>query len=465
MAKSWRKRGRWSVAAVVFVAATAVAPLLMAGDFATDSREWNGFADFVDTAGQQGVALNETDTLEWRQVSSDDVIAVVYPTDAIDVTSLADFVTQGGRVLLADDFGASRSFIDRLAVERREPAPENLPHRNFIDDDPGWPLFTIEGVHPLLDGVEEVVANHSAVLHNIGGPVIAYDEQGGLVYDMMLGDGRAIVVADPGIFINAMLPVADNQTFAENLWTYLCDGVEECRAWLLIGDFSTRGAFDDEGDSADNESQVGEWIDRLNEKMREAFAELPGTQFLYFLSLFLVLGTVAYLMAVFPWRRARWLSQYIDRHRRSLSPPLTEFDWNIERFTEPDGKINYALPMAILKESFEDLFLDAFDYSRSRRDDRLPAAEIARRFDERYLRGETPVIRKRRREQVEQLLLDLADVPGRHRVFLESDETFSARDMTRLRRRILRVLGWMDLKETYERRSRKIDARHLRSRR
>lgn len=437
----------------------------VAADFAIDSHRWNGLSSFVELTERQGVALRDTNALDWNDVSKDDVVVVIYPQSELDVASLAGFVIDGGRVLLVDDFGASHSFLERLSVERSEPRPQDLPHRNFVDEHRGWPRFTIQGRHPLLEGVDEVVANYPAVMHNVGGAVIGYDDGGGLIYDMKLGEGRAVLVADPGIFINAMLPVAHNRQLATNIWAYLCDGVEECRGWLLIEDFTTQGAYGEVSSQEAEDRDVRERVEALNERVRTALDDLPGTELLYLLGIFLGFGTVAYLMTVFPWRRSRRLSAYIQRHRDELSPPLTEFDWNVERFANPEVRINYALPVAILKESFEELFLDQFGLWPSTPKERPPISELARRFDERYLRGQRPQRRKRRRREVERLLRRLATVPSRHRVFLESDQHFSARDMMRLHRRIERVLDWMGLKESYERRTRELDTRRLRSRR
>ncbi len=448
--------------AVLLVGLVGVSSSVLAGDFDTASQEWNGLADVVALAQDEGLELNEVHTLDWREVSADDVVVVVYPTTELDVANLTRFVIDGGRVLLADDFGMSPSFLERLSIQRTEPDAQQLPHGEFVDDHPGWPRFSVRGEHSLIGDVDEVVANYPAVIHNVGGAVVSYDDDGGLIYDMMLGQGRAVVVADPGIFINAMLPVADNRQLAKNMIHYLCEDVEGCTGWLLVDEFATTGMY---GEADTTREGVAEQVQRFNERMGELFDDLPNSDLLYFLALFLALGTLAYLATVFPWRRARLLSEYFDRYRRDLSPPLTEFDWNMERFIEPDGRINYALPVAILKESFEELFLEQFDLWPSKPGERPSVKGLAQRFDEQFCQGVAPATRKKRRIQVEQLLTDLATVPSRHRVFLESDEYFSARDMIRLHRRIYEVLEWMGLQEAYERRTREIDTRHLRPRR
>lgn len=424
-------------------------------DFAVEGEAWNGLSRFVEIAGD--AELEVVDTLDWKAVADDDVVVIIYPRQPLGVDQVSRFVLAGGRLLLADDFGQSQAVLERLSIGRRTPPPEALPHDQFVDDDRGWPRFIPTGRHPLLEGVDELVANHPAVLYNEGGPVVPYDRDGGLVYDMVLGEGRAVVVADPAIFINAMLPAADNERFANNARDYLCEGVQSCRIWLVAGDFEEQGVFD--GDEGDQDKGLAERVDALNERLRQAFEELAGSQFLFVLAIFLALGLVAYLAVVFPWRRFKPLSHYIDRHRQELSPPSTEFDWNVDRFTDADGSMNYMLPMAILRESFDEVFLDAFGLWPSRPEDRPSMSQLARRFEERYLRGHGPQVRKERRREVEKLLGDLNGIPRRHHVFLESEQSYSARDLRRLYRRVKRVIKWMGLEESYERRSREINAR------
>ena len=443
----------WGILAIAICCPSGVS----ASDFATDSNAWNGLAHFVELGEGLGVDIQEVGTLEWSEVSEDDAIFVIYPRQMLDTDSSAAFLVNGGRMLVADDFGGSQPFLERLSLRRETPSDLAMPHRTFVDDHPGWPIFSIRGRHDLLDGVQEVIANYPAVLYNEGGPVIGYEEGGGLVYDMVLGQGRAVVVADPSLLINVMLEAGDNRSFALNLWQYLCRDTSDCRVWLLIDDFDARGSFD--GGPSSSDDPLADRIDAANQLIREIFEKLPRSELLYFLSIFLVVGAIAYLMAVFPWRRSRQLSSYIGQRRQGLSRPLTEFDWNLERFVEPGGPINHALPVAVLKESFEEHFLRAFELWPTRSKSRPSVHVLAKRFVERYCANQDRSVRRRRQEAVERLLADLARIPSRNRVFMESDDQFSARDMIRLHRRIIEVLEWMGERENYERRTREINGR------
>ncbi len=458
-----RCRG-WSAAAAVMALMMLVPVPAVGGDFDTESVDWHGLSDFVALLEGQGIEQMETDVLDWREVSPQDVIVVVYPEQTPDVAGLAAFLSDGGRVLLADDFGASAPLAERLGIERQEPPADEMPHETFVDDYPGWPVFEPPGEHPLLAGVDQVVANYAAVFEHPDGPVIGYDEEGGFVYDMRLGEGRAVLVADPGILINSMLPVADNRRFVLNATNYLCEQPEGCRMWLLIGDVEFDGEYQTTAPEDEAVETLAERVQTFNQNLREVLEELPGSEVLVLVVLFLALGVVAYLLTLFRWRRAKRLSRYIHRESDELAAPMTEFGWNVKRFTDGTDNINHALPMAILKESFEELFFQGLGLSPEEMKQAPSAALLAKRFEQRYLQEE-PVRRQRsRRRQVKQLLEMLQQVPPRQRVFLESEHRYTARELAQAHRQIRRVLGWMGLKEAYERRTREIEGRVLRSR-
>lgn len=457
--------GRLVSALAVLLLIVGASAAATAADFDTESAEWHGLADFVELLDQQGVEVHERQELSWEQVDAEDVIVMVYPRQTPDVEGLASFLVDGGRVLVADDFGASPPFLERLGIERVEPEDGQLPHDEFVDDEPGWPVLSTPGEHPLLGGIEEVVANYPAVFYHPDGPVIGYDDDGGFAYDMVLGDGRAVLIADPGILINSMLPVADNRQLVTNATTYLCGELDECRLWLMVGDIGFEGSYQPREPQGAALRTVSERVEAFNERLRQVLSQLPGSELLYLVVLFIALGSAAYLMTVFRWRRPRRLSQYMTRQSDQVSEPLTEFDWNVRRFTDSSDSINHALPMAIVKEAFEELFLDQFGLWPPQQG-RIPGPGVlAKRFEDRYLQQEALEQRRQRRRQVQKLLERLAELPDRHRVFLESEKQYDARDLQRLDRRVRQVLGWMGLEEVYERRTREIDDRHLWTRR
>ncbi|TXC78188.1 DUF4350 domain-containing protein [Bradymonadales bacterium TMQ1] len=441
--------------AALLLALSAITSTAVAQDYEPGSTTWHGLSRFVALAESRGAHLQITDTLAWEEVQAEDVIVVVYPEEALNPESFASFVIDGGRLLLADDFGGSAALMERLSLRRMTPGVGMLPHQRFVDGQSDWPRHSARGRHPLLEGVREVVSNVPAVLLNEGGPVLSFDEGGGLVYDMTLGEGRAIVLSDPSMMINGMLTIADNERLLSNALDYLCESASDaCRVWLVHGAFAQRGRYKAPSSEGLSDEDLVSRVDAFNERVREVLDELAKTELLYFLGLLLALGSAAYLATVLPWQRSRRLSEFVQRERSELAPPQTEFDWNLARFSRGTRGMNYALPVAILKEVFEEIFLDALGLWPSTSKQRPPIDELARRFEQRFCARQAPAERERRRQSVQELLSHLAIAPTRHRVFLENDANYSARDLARLHRHAHEILGWMGKEADYERRTR-----------
>src|SRR5262249_55065232 len=50
------------------------------GDYALDSKEWNGLADFATLAAGAGLTLEARSEVAWRDIGPNDVLFIVYPT-------------------------------------------------------------------------------------------------------------------------------------------------------------------------------------------------------------------------------------------------------------------------------------------------------------------------------------------------------------------------------------------------
>ncbi len=427
---------RWMAMAMV-VALLLSSAWAWANPYQGEDTGWEGYSNWLSMAAAQGLELEVGQRLDWGTIDSDDVLVVVYPDHPIDVQELAAFVSDGGRLLWLDDFGASGEWLQRLGIERSEPDEEGLPHSAFVQGERGWPIFEVSGQHPLITGVEEVVANFPAVLEHEGGAVIGYDRGGGLIYDMILGEGRAVVIADPGLFINGMMGVADNERLAQNTLNYLCEE-GGCRGMMFSGAFEVEGRYGEGEESG----MVEEW----NRRVQEVFRELPETPWMIWVVLFLSFGGVIYLGSWFRWRRPDPMSALMDARITDISPPMTEYDWNMERFCGGKKRVNYALTAALLKEVFEGFWHEEVeDIGLNGEPEAIAGAVVAR-----YMSAVGSEREKKTRE-VHALFEALDDVPRREAIFVESDPSVTGAQFDRLVRRIEKVIQWMGKKEAYER--------------
>ncbi|MEZ4462297.1 MAG: DUF4350 domain-containing protein [bacterium] len=419
-------------------------------DYDIASDDWYGLQQFVQTAESLGFEVELSPMLDWTLAPTNEPMVVIYPRAGIDGESLGDWVSDGGRVLYMDDFGQSESFLARLNVTRVEPSAGALPHNTFADDSPGFPVFTARGRHPLLEGVERIVANHPAVISNEGGPVIPYSAGGALIYDMNLGDGKAILVADASLFINQMMGIADNAVLAANALEYICQSQRPCKIHLYVGDFESIGTYRRGGL---NSANIDQGVGSINNLIAKALQNLPGHELLYYLGLLLAVGLAAYLTTIFPLRRMRAYSAFVDDFYRGIPEPQSEFDWNLSRFGTPNRRLNYALPLSILKEVFEEIFLRALDLWPSEPGARPNVAEMARIYDLKYLSSVPSADRAKAHGELLQLLAELTSIPPRNRVFLDSDAHFTSTDLMRLHRRVLDTLHRMGLEHEFTQRT------------
>ncbi|AWV90005.1 DUF4350 domain-containing protein [Bradymonas sediminis] len=421
-------------------------------DYHPDNQAWSGLSEFVALAATQRVEVELTETLDWSAIGAQDIVIALHPLDPLQVENAGNYILDGGMMLYAIEGGSSYPFLDRLGIRYLDVQNGELPHDRFVEENPNLPIFSPTGAHALIDDVQSLVANHPTVLLNVGGPVVAYAEGGGLVYDMNFGDGKVVALADASMLINQMLQVADNAKFARNTLQYLCADRKPCRAILLVENFEQRGTYINTGDKHADKNTWSRWIREFNETLSQMMQDVPVSRLLYYLGILLAGGLALYLAAVFRLRAGRPYSAHIEKGGQNELPPQSEFDWNLARFGRGGRETNYALALAILKEQFEELFLDALDKWPIPADERPTVAVLASEYRRRFLR-DAPDAKKLER-QARDLLATYASIPTRHRVFLDSDAYFSERDLIKIYRSTREILRRMGLEEEYERRTR-----------
>ncbi|HET7506064.1 MAG TPA: DUF4350 domain-containing protein [Kofleriaceae bacterium] len=238
-----RARLALALAVALAVVAGAAGPARAAGDGADydpQSTAWNGMASFVGLAEGMGFEVKPVSSLEWGDLSSEDILVLVYPLQRVDPARLGAFVQAGGNVVIADDFGEGRDAMQALGLLRAE--IETPRASKYYDGRTYAPIATARGDHPLATDVGEVVTNHPAALTRVEGatPIVVFDE-GAVVVAGERGSGRFVAISDPSIFINRMLTFRGNIQLAANLLRYLDRGGRARHVVLLRGDVPMHG--------------------------------------------------------------------------------------------------------------------------------------------------------------------------------------------------------------------------------
>jgi len=191
------------------------------GDFATENAQWNGLSELLAVAAEEDAELVVTSRLDLGTLTPVDGLLVVYPTEGLPTEDLSDFMRAGGRIAVADDFGAADSLFRVFRIGRADPNPDAPSVLRLRGNDEllvARPLTQ----HPLTEGVGAVVTNHPRILfHAELEPIFAIGDQEAIVLAGAVGEGRLVAIGDPSLFINNMLELDGNRRFASNLLLYL----------------------------------------------------------------------------------------------------------------------------------------------------------------------------------------------------------------------------------------------------
>jgi hypothetical protein len=282
------------------------APQTELADYDPTSTAWNGMASFVALAEGMGFEVSPVSTLEWSDLTDDDVLVLVYPLQRVDPSRLSLFVQAGGNVLLADDFGESREAMSALGLLR---ADVTTPRGTRFQDNHLWaPIASVRAPdHPIAVGVDDVVTNHPAALTHVEGAteVIGFEGGGGaVVVAGERGTGRFVAMADPSILINRMQQFPGNVAVATNTLRWLARDGHARHVVLLRGDVPMFG--DPRPYIADpHAGAVGKNIADMNDWLSERRAWLLTPPAMRTLAALLAIGLLALAVLALPVRRGR----------------------------------------------------------------------------------------------------------------------------------------------------------------
>ncbi len=230
---------------VAWAAPAAAAPTASpdpALEYDPRSQAWNGMASFVGLAEGMGFEVSPVSSLEWGDISADDILFLVFPLQRVDPGRLGAFVQAGGHVVIADDFGEAKEAMQALGLLRAE-VTSAIRAKGFYDNRPWAPIATGRSDHPLAKDVGDVVTNHPAALTRIEGAtaIVAFEDDKAVVVAGERGNGRFVAISDPSILINRMLQFPGNVTFASNLLRWLDRSGRARHIVLLRGDIPMYG--------------------------------------------------------------------------------------------------------------------------------------------------------------------------------------------------------------------------------
>ncbi len=231
---NWR-RILWisSVVAVVLLLIIWVYP--NRDDFNVTNNSWNGTEVF--RARFQAATLDSLADLPAQPVRTTLVLISYIPFNAEELGQIKDYVSNGGTLLIMDDYGFGSQVLEHLGLGYGFSGDPLLdPLLNYRNEQ--FTKIVNFSDSQLAQGVDVVLFNHATSLTDVPeDQVVAIssglsfvDKDGDFAYDeevdekgpfvaaasTKLGEGQVIAIADSSILINGMIVMEDNEAFLRN---------------------------------------------------------------------------------------------------------------------------------------------------------------------------------------------------------------------------------------------------------
>lgn len=228
---------RWSLRAAALLAAVQSSVAAADADYAPQNTQWNGAARLAALARELHLDFRASSVLDLAKLTRRTGLFVLGPRRPLPDAALRRFVREGGRLVVADDLGASAAFLERFGLTLTTPnATMGYGGRAAL------PIAYPRQRHLLTWGLDWLVTNHpSALLSRDRLPLISFGGLGGLLFAAREGEGELVALADPSVLTNQMLPFGDNEHFARALLRYVVRGTKARPLVYVHGDFEVRG--------------------------------------------------------------------------------------------------------------------------------------------------------------------------------------------------------------------------------
>lgn len=360
-----------------------------------DETDWNGLSSLGLLATHFGVSIRQVDSVSLPDPTVD-VLVLVHPTSDLPADALVAWVRSGGRLWVADDFGTADTLMAAFGLRRVQPGF----HADVLERNDALPMVAPVGSHPISRGVARIVLNHPTAIAGEQLPVFGLDDGSGVLYDMSLGQGAAVFLADASVLTNLMLPLHGNRRMVVNTLERLCGDLAGCRVVLVAEAGGVVGDPDamtggDEGPS--ERAAIPRWREALD-ALRDARIDPRALRVAAALLLF---GTLFLVATLFPARRPRWLGA---RFGAAPSRPRTPFEHHLRRLSNASTP-NLGPMLGAYREQFEPAFYGALGWKVPDGD---PGAAAHERAAKAYVARAEPGASARRIRRVAKVLGTIA---------------------------------------------------------
>lgn len=242
--------GSFAKMAVLMVIASCLYPASVWAnrDYDPGNTRWNGLSYLKETANEAKVDIHFLRQVDWANLKPTDVLVFLFPRSPLPPEDAERFVSDGGSMVILDDFGSSPEFLEKLGILRMSGKPE---HVDFHQKNPAFPEFRPPSNHFLFFNIagtdSVVVANHPGRyrVQPPARPLLSYNGGSGqdvFLAESHLGKGGVVAVADSSLVINEMLRKHGNKQLTANLLRYFCVS-DPCSAYVVLPDAGHGGQY------------------------------------------------------------------------------------------------------------------------------------------------------------------------------------------------------------------------------
>ncbi len=223
-----------ALACALVVAAASPAAAQSVSAWSLGSRSWDGLATLAQTAGELGCTIEPRTELALDRLDRKDTVWMLHPTRRLHAAEWLRFVENGGALVVLDDFGEAGPLLSRFGLSRAE-----VVAARTLDNNPHLPIAEPTGQGSVTSD-QPIVANHPTALRGDHPATFQFSGRSGLVFELRLGEGTALLGGDPSLVINNMLELAGNLEFARALIRATCTA-RSGHVFLLVDDFVAAG--------------------------------------------------------------------------------------------------------------------------------------------------------------------------------------------------------------------------------
>lgn len=218
-------------------------------NMAVKTREMGRFTPNIELREDTQTEITQRELLEYEIEPDDAGLMIIGPEEEFSDPSIEfvdDFLQNGGKLVLADDFGSGNTLLEGLDTNSSFHSSPllDLAFEKKLDFGVAYDFEE----HRLTRGVSQVMlnsptaiekdANATTVMKSSEASWLDENENGikdedelfeqyPLITTEDYGDGELVLVSDPSIFINSMQEMKDNRILSENTLVYLSQGTSE----------------------------------------------------------------------------------------------------------------------------------------------------------------------------------------------------------------------------------------------